>query len=753
MMIAISFEICSFLFIFLASCFYFSKERIKTKENKIYTIIVFCTFFALIVEFLCVSSSFENFSQHSLYIYIISRLMLISIFLWGAFFLVYFYNITIGENKKFPKVIFILYLLITTIVLTMAPLDFYYDGEMAFSYGFAVNLLYIISGIELILDIIFMAMKFKSIDKKKAIPLVSLIVLMALSIIIRAIFPGINLIATSFALVVFIMYFTIENPDVKMLEQVSIAKENAEKANHAKTDFLSNMSHEIRTPLNAIVGFSESLKDDDLPEAARGKVDDIIMASNNLLEIVNGILDISKIEANKLEIINKEYDIKSMLDELVALTEARIGDKGLDFRVNIDKSIPRVLYGDSTRLKQIYLNILTNAVKYTKEGFIDFTVSTVIKENVCRLIVSVEDSGIGIKEENINKLFSKFERLDVEKQQTIEGTGLGLAITKKLVELMNGKIVVQSIYGQGSKFTVSIDQRIIAVEPPKQKEEVVSDGKIIDANGARLLIVDDNELNIKVAITLLKKYNFNIDSCTSGGLCLEKINKGEQYDMIFLDDMMPKMSGKETLQRLKQNKDFNTPVIALTANAIAGMKEEYLETGFNDYLAKPIEKPELERVIRQFLNKKISTSTNTTLKNDIKSVINTRVIELSSDTATKKVLIVNEDKNLNHTLEKLLVSHDCSVITLNSGISAIENVIDNKYDLIMIDNKLSDMSSEELMENITSLEGFNTPVVLLKSKKDKIAKDMVLESGFKAYLNKEADEETILNILEKILNK
>ncbi len=752
MMIAISFEICSFLFIFLASCFYFSKERVESKENKIYTIIVFCTFFALIVEFLCVSSSFENLSTNSLYIYIISRLMLISIFWWGAFFLVYFYNITIGENKKFPKGIFIWYLLIITVVLLLAPLDFYYDGEMAFSYGLAVNLLYIISGVELILDVIFMAKKFKSIDKKKAIPLVSLIVLMTLSIIIRAIFPGINLIATSFALVVFIMYFTIENPDVKMLEQVSIAKENAEKANHAKTDFLSNMSHEIRTPLNAIVGFSESLKEDNLPSSAKEKVDDIIMASNNLLEIVNGILDISKIEANKLEIINKEYDIKAILDELVALTQARIGDKGLDFRVNIDKSIPRILYGDSSRLKQIYLNILTNAVKYTKEGYIDFTVSTVIKENVCRLIVSVEDSGMGIKNENIDKIFSKFERLDVEKQQTIEGTGLGLAITKKLVDLMHGKIVVQSVYGQGSKFTVSIDQRIIAVEPPQQKETIISDSKMINANGARLLIVDDNELNIKVAVTLLKKYNFDIDSCTSGGLCLEKINKGEKYDMILLDDMMPKLSGKETLERLKQIKDFNTPVIALTANAISGMKEEYLEAGFDDYLAKPIEKPELERVIRQFLNKKNSNATNTTLKNDITSVINTKVIELSSDTASKKVLLVNDNKELTKKLETLLIAHDYSVITLNSGINAIENVIDNKYDLIIINNNLQDISPNELMENITSLEGFNTPVVLLKSKKDKIAKEIIIDSGFKAYINSEADDETILNILEKILN-
>ena len=696
-------------------------------------------------------------NSSTLTLVIFNKIYLLFLYLWIS--LLSYYTLYVSyvkrTNKDYYKYRkrFICFIIITELLILLSPIEISLSETGAVATGLSVNIIYTLAILFGVLDIISILIDHKNIFSKKYYPIYILILLGLITVGIQFLSPTINyLINPSTVFITLVMYFTIENPDVKMLEQVSIAKENAEKANHAKTDFLSNMSHEIRTPLNAIVGFSESLKEDNLPSSAKEKVDDIIMASNNLLEIVNGILDISKIEANKLEIINKEYDIKAILDELVALTQARIGDKGLDFRVNIDQSIPRILYGDSSRLKQIYLNILTNAVKYTKEGYIDFTVSTVIKENVCRLIVSVEDSGIGIKNENIDKIFSKFERLDVEKQQTIEGTGLGLAITKKLVDLMHGKIVVQSVYGQGSKFTVSIDQRIIAVEPLKQKETVISDSKMINANGARLLIVDDNELNIKVAITLLKKYNFDIDSSTSGGLCLEKINKGEKYDMILLDDMMPKLSGKETLERLKQIKGFNTPVIALTANAITGMKEEYLEAGFDDYLAKPIEQSELERVVRQFLNKKNSNETNTTLKNNITSVINTKVIELSSDTASKKVLLVNDNKELTHKLENLLIAHDYSVITLNSGINAIENVIDNKYDLIIINNNLQDISPNELMENITSLEGFNTPVVLLKSKKDKIAKEIILDNGFKAYINSEADEETILNILEKILN-
>lgn len=362
------------------------------------------------------------------------------------------------------------------------------------------------------------------------------------------------------------------------------------------------MSHEIRTPLNAIVGFSEALKEEDLPDNVKEEVDDIISASESLLEIVNGILDISKIEANKLEIINNEYQPKKIFNDLISLTKVRIGEKPIDFRVSIDPTVPPILYGDYTRVKQIILNILTNAAKYTKQGFIEFKVNSVIQNDICRLIISVEDSGIGIKEENINKLFTKFERFE-EKNTTVEGTGLGLAITKRLVELMHGKIVCQSVYGKGSKFTVAIDQRIVNKEV-SELENTINVFEDLDLNDKRVLVVDDNLINIKVAIRLLQNYNVQTDSVTSGFDALNKINSGEKYDLIFLDDMMPKMSGVETLRKLKEINGFNIPTVALTANAIAGMKEKYLECGFDDYLSKPIEKVELYRVVYKYLNKK-----------------------------------------------------------------------------------------------------------------------------------------------------
>ena len=397
------------------------------------------------------------------------------------------------------------------------------------------------------------------------------------------------------------MYFTIENPDVKMLQEVEFAREQAEKANHAKTDFLSSMSHEIRTPLNAIVGFSQALLEEEIPNSAKEEVEDIISASNTLLELVNSILDISKIEANKIEIIEKEYSFKEVYNELIALTKARLGEKNLEFSCSYDESIPPVLYGDHVRIKQIILNLLTNSVKYTKQGFIDFKVSSFKQNGICRLIISVEDSGIGIKQENIDKLFTKFERFD-EKNTTIEGTGLGLAITKKLIDLMSGKIIVQSLYKKGSKFTVILDQKIIdkkSLEPVINKEEP----KSANLTEKRILIVDDNSLNLKVAARLLATYKMQVDTCLSGEECISKIEAQEKYDLIFLDDMMPKLSGVETLKKLKERKDFCIPTIALTANAITGMREKYLSDGFDDYLSKPIEKEELNRIIQKFLQK------------------------------------------------------------------------------------------------------------------------------------------------------
>ena len=473
-----------------------------------------------------------------------------------------------------------------------------------YSYGLSVNFMFLSYTFLICLWCADILVNFKNLRRKKLLPIVLLVVLGTIVGIVQKMHPELLLMTGIDTVVTFIMYFTIENPDMKMIEQLNIARDQADKANNAKSEFLSSMSHEIRTPLNAILGFSQALSEEDLPPQAKDEVKDVMMASETLLDIVNGILDISKIEANKLEIVNTEYSIKQIFDELVALSKARLGEKPLDFKYSLDESIPKYFYGDKVRVKQVILNLLTNAIKYTHEGWIDFKVTGIKQGEVCRLIIAVEDSGIGIKPESIDKLFSKFERLDIEKNNTIEGTGLGLAITKKLVDLMGGKIVVQSVYGQGSKFTIALDQKI--VENPTldlENTEGVNNTefKELDLTNKRLLIVDDNKVNLKVAARLLQDYHAIVDTLDSGQACIDKINMGASYDLIFMDDMMPKMGGVETFHKLKEISDFNTPVIALTANAISGMREKYLSEGFSDYLSKPIDKTELNKLLNKFL--------------------------------------------------------------------------------------------------------------------------------------------------------
>ena len=595
-------QIISFLFFFLIVVIYFSKKRIRTVETKLYSLLIVIQMIGILLDL--ASTSLALFDPLNPLLNPISKLYLVYLICISLLFVYYTIYISYSQKKSIEKKHFYSFLsllfLLSCICLSL-PLFNFSKGNVVYTYGASATFTKGVGAISYIVMLFCIIRNYKDIKFKKYLPLLAFVLLGVLGALIQMIYPEMLVITFTITYVTFAMYFTIENPDMKLIEQLNIARDQAEKANNAKTEFLSNMSHEIRTPLNAIVGFSQALLEEEIPMSAKEEVKDIIMASDNLLEIVNGILDISKIEANKLEIINTEYQLSKILKELITLTKTRIGEKPIEFKTNFDSSIPEVLYGDHTRLKQIILNILTNAAKYTKEGFIEFKVSSVIKDDICRLIVSVEDSGIGIKPEKIDKLFTKFDRLEVEKTITIEGTGLGLAITKKLVDLMHGKIVVQSVYGKGSKFTVALDQKIIATKSPVEVEENKIEKEQITFVGKKILVVDDNKVNLKVATRLLKSYKVEVETVDNGFDAIEKIKNKEVYDLILMDDMMPKMSGTETFKKLKEMEDFRIPVIALTANAISGMREKYLELGFNDYLSKPIEKLELNRVLIKFL--------------------------------------------------------------------------------------------------------------------------------------------------------
>ena len=580
MLVSVIFEICSLIFVILLNITYKTKKFNVKLCNRIYNYLIIDQIMMLLFEI----SSAIIFGQTSNII--INNISLRFTWITGIifFYLLYMYSFTFINGVNYKNIKDVIRSFIEPKIFTI---------------------------LTLVATIVFFALPFKEMTMEtynyEKMSIWSALLLVLLIVPLQIIYPKILFIGMGTSLQLFFVYFLIENPDLRLIEELDTLKYTIDRSSKAKSDFLSNMSHEIRSPMNAIIGFSETiLNDKDFEkEKVLNDISHIKSSSKNLLDIINNILDISKIETGSDTLEEKEYSLASHIIDWSGIVETRLENKNIKFLLDVDKTIPVKLYGDATKVFQVVLNVLTNAVKYTEVGRIRMVIAKEeINSREIKLKFKVSDTGFGIKKEDYDKVFQKFSRLDSATTNEIEGTGLGLVLTKKYAQLMGGDIWFESEYGAGTTFYFEIPQKIVDPTPMGDITEKIEDDSnkvLINCAGLKALIVDDDELNLKVTKRLLGAYNFDIEVLSNPEECIYKFKNGEHYDIIFLDHIMPKVNGVELMKTLKGLKGYYVPpIIMLTANAIAGVKEMYLKEGFDDYISKPIDINELDKVINKF---------------------------------------------------------------------------------------------------------------------------------------------------------
>lgn len=510
------------------------------------------------------------------------NLYYIFILSWYLILNAYVYTITNIKNNKLFLVIELVLFIFLSLLITVSK-----NSLLILSISILM-----INTISIIRTII----KKKYLKLTKSTSIIYILVILFTLIILQIRYINLEISTTIMLLITYLIYLYIESPSIKEYNLINELRLLALKKDMNKTSFLNNISHELRTPLTSIINSIEymSMHKENLSEEIKETIDDLNDASSSLIDLAGNVIDINKIENKELELKEKNYDIRKEVERLINLNKKISNKKDIVFKYSISENTPNNLYGDKTKIKEIINNLLTNAFKYTEKGTIILTINSNIENNICKLQIEVKDTGIGIKSEDLNKIFSKKE-IDNDINSSVDRNGIGLLVSKDLIYLMNGTINVRSYYGSGSVFTIEIPQKISDEISNNTKENNII------YNNKTILLVDDDELNNKVLARLLTKYNINLVASKNGKECIDKINNNEKYDLIFMDIMMEDINGIDTLKELKKNNNFNTPVIAFTADALSTSKDKYLKEGFNDYISKPFKKEELEEKLKKYL--------------------------------------------------------------------------------------------------------------------------------------------------------
>ena len=608
-------SIGSLLFLVLLLLSYYSKTFKLRLSNKIYRKIMLLVVALLVTEILY--AVFFDFVDNLIFYKIFLRLHWLLAMI--VFLYIYFYISAISINNSYDNIKSLIKndtiskaLSIYTIVHVIVFMFFPFAELTVENYNFIQGTAAYVASVYFIIVIICSTVRI--LRKGTAVLLKNTIFLViffaAICTFLQITHYGYSYFGILATITIFVFYFLLENPDLRLIEDTDELRNITERSSKAKSEFLSNMSHEIRSPMNAIIGFSETILDDNDFDSSK-VLNDIIhikSSSKTLLDIINNILDISKIETGSDTIENRNYSLRELIIDWTGIVETRLEGKSIKFLIDIDRNLPCKYYGDSTKLFQVVLNVLTNSVKYTEVGKIKMKLyGERVNNDIMKLKFSVSDTGFGIKKEDRDKVFQKFSRLDQAKTNEIEGTGLGLALTKRYVELMGGKIDFTSEYMVGTTFNLEIPQKIIDETPIGNIVNNIDDinkKELLDCTGLRVLVVDDDDLDLKVTKRLLNTYKLEVVTLNNPNDCIYKIKAGEHFDLIFVDHLMKEMDGIELLKVLKGLQGFDIPpVIMLTANALSGVREFYLKQGFDEYLSKPIDMNELDKIIKVFLRK------------------------------------------------------------------------------------------------------------------------------------------------------